>query len=380
MKRFFCCAWPLPSLFAGRMLPGRSGFLQVLGLTLGLVFRASAQWTNRDVPSIPPSVLDVVDPVFLTEPAVVFETNFFSVPEYRPLQFIPFRLESPPVADKVVVRFSVAGGTATEGQDYWMDQKVFEFDASSGAVADSILKLVLNDSDEKEPDETILLDVSIDGVTNEPVRIEVLIRDGQSPGQVGFNSTRFSANEASSGAEIRLFRTQNSRIEGNVTLSVDGDDGLVGAFPESRTVVVHFGADDSQASLIVPWVNDSFPQGNRELRLQLISADTGMTLIPELSTTVLTVADDESTPELGRLDIRRYVSEDREGVILSLQVPRGFRSRIEYTDSMLGENWTPLTDVDGADTEGLSFDSFQSGTHRMYRATGLFPSDVTLPW
>lgn len=354
--------------------------MQVLVLVLGLSFQMSAQVTNRDVPPIPPSDFDLRDPLFVTEPTLIVETNFFSVPEYRPLQFIPFRLESPPVPGKVVVRFSVVGGTATEGQDYWLDRKVFEFDASAGASSDNILRLVINDSDEKEPDENILLDASIDGVTNEPVRIEVLIRDGQSPGQVGFASSRFSANEASGGAGIRLFRTQNSRTEGSVTLSVDGDAGLLGAFPENKTIVVHFGADESQVVLTVPWGNDALVQGNRELRFELISADSGLTLIPELSTTVLTVADDESTPELGRLDIRRYVAEDKEGVVLSLNVPRGFRSRIEYTDSMLGENWTPLTDVYGADSEGLSFDSFQSGTHRMYRATGLFPSDVTLPW
>jgi Calx-beta domain len=356
--------------------------MQVLSLVIGWTVHLSlsGQVMPRDVTPIPPSVLDWRDPLSITESAVVFETNFFSVPEYRPLQFIPFRLESPPVPDKVVVRFSVVGGTATEGQDYWIDRKVFEFAAPSGASIDSILRLVLNDSDEKEPDETILLDASIDGVTNDPVRIEVLIRDGQSPGQVGFVSSRFSANESSGGAAVRLFRTQNSRTEGNVTLTVDGDAGLLGVFPESRTLVVHFGADDTQVSLPVPLVNDALTQGYRDLRFQLLSGDSGLTLIPELSTTVLTVADDESAPELGRLDIRRYVSEDKEGVILSLSVPRGFRSRIEYTDSMLGENWTPLTDVYGADTEGLSFDSFQSGIQRMYRATGLFPSDITLPW
>ncbi len=355
-------------------------WMPVFVLVFGLAFQMKAQVTNRDVPPIPPSDFDLRDPLFVTEPTLIVETNFFSVPEYRPLQFIPFRLESPPVPDKVVVRFSVVGGTATEGKDYWIDQKVFEFDATAGASIDYILRLVLNDSDEKEPDENILLDASIDGVTNELVRIEVLIRDGQSPGQVGFASSRFSANEASGGAGVRLFRTQNSKTEGKVTLSVDGDVGLLGVFPENRTIVVHFGADDSQATFTVPLANDALAQGNRELRFQLVSADSGLTLIPELSTTVLTVADDESTPELGRLDIRRYVSEDKEGVVLSLQVPRGFRSRIEYTDSMIGDNWTPLTDVYGADTEGLSFDSFQSGTQRMYRATGMFPSDVTLPW
>ncbi len=380
MKPFFCCKKLFALFDALGPVPTLHPWIPVFVLVFGLAFQMKAQVTNRDVPPIPPSDFDLRDPLFVTEPTLIVETNFFSVPEYRPLQFIPFRLESPPVPGKVVVRFSVAGGTATEGKDYWIDQKVFEFDASAGASIDYILRLVLNDSDEKEPDENILLDASIDGLTNEPVRIEVLIRDGQSPGQVGFVSSRFSANEVSGGAGVRLFRTQNSRTEGNVTLSVDGDVGLLGVFPENRTIVVHFGADDSQAALTVPWVNDALAQGNRELRFQLVSADSGLTLIPELSTTVLTVADDESTPELGRLDIRRYVSEDKEGVVLSLQVPRGFRSRIEYTDSMIGDNWTPLTDVYGADTEGLSFDSFQSGTQRMYRATGLFPSDVTLPW
>jgi hypothetical protein len=191
----------------------------------------------------------------------------------------------------------VVGGTATEGVDFWNDQKVFGFDASLGASVDNVLRLILNDSDEKEPDETILLDASIGGVTNEPVRLEVLILDGQSPGQVGFLSSQFSASEVSSHAEIRLFRTQDPRTEGNVTLSVDGDAGLVGALIESGTVAVHFEPGTSKTTLSVRLVNDTLSQGHRELRLKLLSADSGMTLILELVETVLTIAGDESTPE-----------------------------------------------------------------------------------
>jgi Calx-beta domain len=362
------------------IFPFLSEVILLTCLLLGLSYRTTAQVTNRDDPALPPAVIDL--PTFLLSdgPTLVFQTNFFAVREYLPLQFIPFRLDSPPGPGPVVVRFSVAGGTATEGEDYWIEQKVFEFEASFRGSTDNVVRLILNDADEKESDETLLLDASIDGVTNAPVRIEVLIRDAQSPGQVGFLSSRFSSSEASSRVEVRLYRTQDPTPEGNVTLSVDGDAGLVAAVTESQTVVVHFDAGASQAVLAVPLVNDTLSQGNRELRLGLVSADSGMTLISESSQTVLTVADDESTPELGQLDIRRSVSDDIEGVIVLLPVARGFRCRIEYTDSMTGDNWGVLTDVYGADIETTSFDSFKAGLNRMYRATGPFPSDITLPW
>jgi hypothetical protein len=105
-----------------------------------------------------------------------------------------------------------------------------------------------------------------------------------------------------------------------------------------------------------------------------------MTTIPELSETALTVADDESPPPLGPLNIERRSSEGREGVQLTLQTPRGYQARIEYTDSGMEGPWTVLTDVLGSGADGFSFDSFQSGVQRMYRAVGPSPLEVTLPW
>jgi len=315
-----------------------------------------------------------VQPVLIPDSAVVV------VEEYRPLAFVQFRLDPINVTSPTRVRFDVVGGTATEGEDYWIDLKTVVLDPEVSSYGSGILRIRLQDVDAPEPDETILLDASIEGSPVPPVRIEVRIRDAQAPGAVGFVSTRFSANEAAGVATVRLFRTKDPSPEGSAVLSYEGDSTLANALGASGSVTALFRGGDSQAVVEVPIAADSIAQGYRELRLRLVSASGGMTTIPELSETLLTVADDESAPPLGPLDIARRTSEGREGVQLTLQIPRGYQARIEYTDSGMEGPWTVLTDVLGSGVEGFSFDSFQSGVQRMYRAVGPRPLEVTLPW
>lgn len=314
------------------------------------------------------------------EPALAFEAESFVVEEYRPLALVGFRVGPISTPSPIRVRFDVVGGTAAEGEDYWIDVKTVVVDPGIGSLGWGFLRIRLQDVDAPEPDETILLDASIEGSAVPPVRIEVRIRDAQAPGAVGFVSTRFSANEAAGVAQVRLFRTKDPSPEGSAVLSYEGDSTLANALGASGSVTALFRGGDSQAVVEVPIAADSIAQGYRELRLRLVSASGGMTTIPELSETLLTVADDESAPPLGPLDIARRTSEGREGVQLTLQIPRGYQARIEYTDSGMEGPWTVLTDVLGSGAEGFAFDSFQSGVQRMYRAVGPSPLEVTLPW
>ena len=59
-------------------------------------------------------------------------------------------------------------------------------------------------------------------------------------------------------------------------------------------LTARFEPGDSRAYLRIPLVNDSLPQGDRDLRVSIVAADTTLPLIGELTEAVLTIADDET--------------------------------------------------------------------------------------
>ncbi len=316
------------------------------------------------------------------EPILTFESETVVVEEYRPLAVVGFRVGPIPTGSPIRVRFDVVGGTAAEGEDYWIDVKTVDVNPEFSSLGWGYLRFRLQDVDAAEPEETILLEASIEGSVVPPVRVEIRIRDAKAPGAVGFVSTRFSANEAAGVARVPIFRTKDPSSEGAAVLVYEGDSTLANALGASGSVTALFRAGESQAVVELPIEADSIAQGDRELRLRLVSASGGMTVMPELSETLLTVADDESTPSLGPLDIARRTSEGREGVQLTLRIPRGYQTRIEFTDSGMQGPWSTLTEALSGSTEGFAFvyDSFESGVQRMYRAVGPRPLEVTLPW
>lgn len=97
------------------------------------------------------------------QPVLLPDSEVFVVEEYRPLAFVGFRLDPILVTSPTRVRFDVVGGTAVEGEDYWIDVKTVLLDPEVSSYGLGILRIRLQDVDAPEPDETILLDASIEG-------------------------------------------------------------------------------------------------------------------------------------------------------------------------------------------------------------------------
>jgi len=282
--------------------------------------------------------------------------------------------------EPITVRFTPVGGTAREGIDYELPEPTTVLEPF---VPVGLVLLNLIPDGVEEPTRDLLIDATIEGSTNAPVRIEVRILDGDSQGRTGFISTRFSVNEAGplGYAEIALRRTQDVKRAEVVTCRIEGQDFGLSVLGGTNVVTARFEPGDSRAYLRIPLVNDSLPQGDRDLRLSIVAADTTLPLIDELAEAVLTIADDDTKRAEESLVIRDWVNDGIRGVMITTRVPRGFQQRLEYSDKGLEGPWDILTVVLGQEGESFAFDQYEeSFGMRMYRSVRPEPLELTLPW
>jgi len=300
---------------------------------------------------------------------------------YIPLFFI---VEGSAVgADTIRVRATFAGGTATPGIDFSMANAVRELPVVGGLGSMSWIEIPTILDELNEGTETALFDISIDGSKQAPVRMEVSLLDDQVPGEVGFVSTRFSANEGATNgyAEIRMWRTRNTRNAATVTYRLEGDPIAMASVGDQPFRTAVFGPGESQVFVKIPLVNDSESQGTREITLTLVSSDDGMKVMKGLDVCRLTLADDETLPKPGTLSISETSPDGNErGVILTTEVPRGYQVRLEYSDNGLEGPWNLYWIFEGADTERVAFNRFDSATMRMFRIQPPEPLQWTFPW
>jgi Calx-beta domain len=326
--------------------------------------------------------------VMLLHPQTTFGRQFqlvadnpvIEADENRSRIALSVRLEPGFNPEPVTVRFTAVGGTAREGIDYELPEPTVVLEPF---VPWGLVFLNLISDGVEEPTRDLLIDATIEGSTNAPVRIEVRILDGDSQGRTGFISTRFSVNEASPRgyAEIALWRTQDVKRAEVVTCRIEGEDFGLSVLGGTNVLTARFEPGDSRAYLRIPLVNDSLPQGDRDLRLSIVAADTTLPLIGELAEAVLTIADDDTKRAEESLVIRDWVNDGIRGVMITTRVPRGFQQRFEYSDKGLQGPWEILTVSLGQDGEAFAFDQYEeSFGMRMYRSVPPEPMELTLPW
>lgn len=355
-------------------------------LVLGLV-PAFAQSTGQPG-SDPRNPGDGIDPL----PGDPSQANLILTLPYPKLEvfenraYIPlfFTLDGSVVGTNTLrVRATFAGGTATPGVDFSMSTAVRELPAMGGLGSMSWIEIptILDELDEGT--ETALFDISVDGSNQPPVRMEVSLLDDLAIGEVGFVSNRFSANEGATNgyAEIRMWRTRNMRNAATVTYRLEGTTVALASVGNQPVRTATFGPGESQVFVKIPLINDSESQGTREITMTLVSSDDGMKPMKGFEVCRLTLADDESLPEPGTLSIAETSPDGNErGVVLSTQVPRGYQVRLEYSDNGLEGPWNLYWIFEGADTERVAFNRFDSATMRMFRIGPPEPLQWTFPW
>lgn len=290
------------------------------------------------------------------------------------------RLEPGFNLEPVTVRFTPVGGTAREGIDYELPESTVVLEPF---VPWGVVLLTLISDGVEEPTRDLLINASIDGSTNAPTRIEVRILDGDSQGRTGFISTRFSVNEAAPQgyAVVSFWRTQDVKRAEVVTCRIEGEEFGLPVLGVTNVLTARFEPGDSRAYLQIPLMNDSLPQGDRDLRLSIVAADTTLPLIGELSEAVLTIADDDTARAEESVVIRDWVNDGIRGVQITSRVPRGFQQRLEYSDQGLDGRWEILTVLLGQGGDSTAFDQYEeSFGMRMYRSLPPEPLELTLPW
>lgn len=281
------------------------------------------------------------------------------------------------------VRARFAGGTATPGEDFDLADAFRDVPLQGGLNSLNWITVPLIQDDVAEPDETALFDIWLEGSTAEPLRMEVLIRDDMAIGEVGFISTRFSANEGAPNGQVvvRMWRTLNMRNAATVTYRLEGDPDVLATLGGEATRTAVFQPGDSQVFVSIPIVNDTKVQGTRDITLVIESSSDGMKPMKGFEKTALTLADDETKPEAGALTIMEGASDAGErGVAISTLVPRGYQVRLEYSDTGVEGPWKVAWILQGSDVERIAFNRFDASLMRMFRLQPPEPLDMTLPW
>jgi hypothetical protein len=301
---------------------------------------------------------------------------------YIPLFFI---LEgTPPGTNDVTVRARFVEGTAKPGEDFDFSQPTKAFPASiAGIVGLNWIPLPLIQDETNEGTETAVFELAIDGETNAPVRVEVMLLDDLEVGEVGFVSTRFQINEGSTNgyAQVRLWRTLNTRDAATVSFRVEGAPEAVAVLGGESRRSATFAPGESQIFVQIPLVNDAVAQGVREATLVLETEGSPLKPMAGLTTAVVTVADDETPGVVAPIRISEYEAEDgQRGVMVSTAVPRGYQVRLEYSDAGVAGPWQLSRLIEGADVERFAFDSYEASAMRVYRLGPAEPLDYTFPW
>jgi hypothetical protein len=283
----------------------------------------------------------------------------------------------------IKVRATFVGGSATPGKDFDISEPVRFVPAEGGFGSANWVQLPLIQDEENEGTETAIFDLSIDGSTNAPVRMEVSIVDDLTIGEVGFVSPRFQINEGSTNGyvQLRMWRTLNSRNAATISYRLQGSADALAVLGGLTNRTATFQPGDSQIFIRIPLINNTEAQGTQDITFTIESSDDGMKVMNGLESTVLTLADDETLPSPSALTIREHSNETGErGAQLSAQVPRGYQVRLEYSDNGVDGPWQLFWILEGADTERQVFDTFDASVMRMFRILPPEPLDMTFPW
>lgn len=383
----------LPLLVIERLSPLRPFWAAIVVTAALLSFPLPAQTIPRpDVtPEIPPRQVDPppVQPVLgegggLQGLSLQLDYPKLEIAEdraYIPLFFTV--LGTYTGTNDITVRARFVSGTATPGQDFETNQPVKVVPAVGGLGSMNWLPLPTILDEINEGTETALFELSIDGSTNAPVRMEVSLLDDLNPGEVGFVSPRFQINEGSTNGyvQIRLWRTLNTRQAATVTYRLEGPAAALAVLGGQTNRTATFGPGESQIFVQIPLVNNTEAQGTLDVTLTIEPGEGSLKLMKGYESTVLTLADDE-TPSSGEpLSISRYDSGGGQiGAMLSTQVARGYQVRLEYSDTGAAGPWQLYWLFEGADVERIAFDSFDASVMRMYRILPPEPLDYTFPW
>lgn len=222
----------------------------------------------------------------------------------------------------VTVDYATADGNATAGSDYSAASGTLTF--ADGVTAGSFQITILDDST-YEGDESISLTLSNPGggaVIGNVDRAELTIQDDeQTPagGSLVFELDGFSANEFDGSVTINVLRQGGSSGAVLVDYATADGSAMAGNDYSVASGRLTFAEGEISQSFDVTLTDDSIFEGNETINL-VISEPFGA-VVGSLSTSTITLADDDDPPVGGALEFSAgnyNVSEDGASVTISI--------------------------------------------------------------
>ena len=198
----------------------------------------------------------------------------------------------------VSVDYSVAGGTATEGQDYQLSTGTLSWANGDGAI--KTIQIPIFDDAIVEGSETVVVTLSnpLGGAAlGGPSTATLTIADNDfntSPGELSFTATVFRAPEGSGGVTVKVQRLGGSHGAASVRLAAINGGATAGVDYKLPLMRVLRWADGDSAtkSLRVTFLNDSIRENNERFQLMLTSPTGGATLGTPVKAIVTILNDD----------------------------------------------------------------------------------------
>lgn len=191
-------------------------------------------------------------------------------------------------AGAIAASVSVAGGTATTGDDFTGGPYTVNF--ADGQTTASF-KIPVADDAVAEGSETLHLVISVTGANGSVGAVstaELTVTDNDS--SVAFASATASGTEGPKGIDVVLTRTGGGTGAMSATVEVTGGTATAGADFAGGPYTVNFAEGQTTATLNIPFAGDGSLEGSETVALS-VTAVTGDGAVATTSTTTLTVAD-----------------------------------------------------------------------------------------
>ena len=208
------------------------------------------------------------------------------------LRTITLRVILDRVFDQMVTIEVVTTGTATQGEDYTIDNQVVTLPMGSTSV-ETIL--VVNDDLQVEPAETIILTLAADNNQiiddQDDAQLTLTIEDDDVPAIISFKQTRYDISEGTTDT-ITLVAERLPMVKTQIGLITLSETTVLDEEYELSTTTVVFKPDQSTASFVVEIIDDDIVQLDRELYLSFELLDNNA--IPgTASVTVISVENND---------------------------------------------------------------------------------------
>jgi hypothetical protein len=173
---------------------------------------------------------------------------------------------------------TTTNGTATVGSDYIPTTNLVTF--AAGESVRTVTIQIVNDT-VIEGNETVTMELTnvIGAFLLAPSTATLtIIDDDFGPGQIGFASTNFVAVENGGNAAVTLIRTNGKSGVVSVTLRTSDVTAVAGLDYTAFNSAVTFGDGETNKTVLIPMLDDSFVEGNETFHLTLTNFTGGASL------------------------------------------------------------------------------------------------------